>query len=545
MWQAITPYIPSWQAFAQAAIAGIVPYVLSRIMAITMKEESDQNQRKPETAYEGFIGNFDEDLEKVKADIGQLEDINVRMFQLGYTTQRAALVFVGGISDRDFIDQQLLKSLMGKLQPPSQGGSIASPDYKYTKEYLVEHVLPVGSMKENRIVNDCTYDVLKGDTALFIEGHVGAIMFNTRKVKVRGVEEPPSEVLVRGPRLGFNESLVDNMTLLRQQGENKKLTFIHRRVGKRVQREMVLAYIEDIADKQLVTEVLDRISKIDIDDVPDSSYIEQLIEDNYLSPFPQLQSTERVDRTQSALLEGRVAIFIEGSPFAAIAPATFTMLLQSPEDYYERWIAGTLVRCLRYFAAFISTFGPSLYISLISFHQGLIPTKLALSIAGTRVGVPFPSIIEVLIMEVSLEILREAGLRLPKPIGQTVGIVGGLVIGDAAVRAGIVSPFMVIVVAVTAISSFAIPQYSAGISLRILRFLAIFCAAVLGLYGVVLFFVFLCSHLVKLKSFGVPYVSPAVPYRMSDWKDFILRAPLRLMKKRPKMLGTRNPTRED
>ncbi|MCY7485037.1 spore germination protein [Paenibacillus alvei] len=545
MWQAITPYIPSWQAFAQAAIAGIVPYILSKIMSVTMKAESDQSQQKPESAYEGFIGNFDEDLDMLKADLGQLEDLNVRMFQLGYTTQRAALVFVGGISDRDFIDTHLLESLMGKLQPPSQGGAVASPDYKYTKEYLVEHTLPVGSMKENRIVNDCTYDILKGDTALFIEGHLGAIMFNTRKVKVRGVDEPPSEVLVRGPRLGFNECLVDNMTLLRQQGGNKKLTFIHRRVGKRVQREMVLAYIEDIAEKQLVTEVLDRISKIDIDDLPDSSYIEQLIEDNYLSPFPQLQSTERLDRTLCALLEGRVAIFLEGSPFASIAPATFTMLLQSPEDYYERWIAGTLVRCLRYFAAFVSTFGPSLYISLISFHQGLIPTKLALSIAGTRVGVPFPSIIEVLIMEVSLEILREAGLRLPKPIGQTVGIVGGLVIGDAAVRAGIVSPFMVIVVAVTAISSFAIPQYSAGISLRILRFLAIFAASILGLYGVVLFFLLLCSHLVKLKSFGVPYMSPAVPYRLSDWKDFILRAPLRLMKKRPKMLGTRNPTRED
>ncbi|EPY10808.1 MULTISPECIES: spore germination protein [Paenibacillus] len=545
MWQAIAPYIPSWQAFVQGAIAGIVPFVLSKIMSITMKDENDQGNRKAETAYEGFVGHFEEDLNKVKEEIGQMEDVNIRLFRLGYTTQRAALVFVGGISDRDFIDKHLLECLMGDLQPPSEGGAIASPDYMYTKEYLIEHILPVGSMKENRIVNDCTYDVLKGDTALFIEGHIGAIMFNTRKVKVRGVDEPPSEVLVRGPRLAFNECLVDNMTLLRQQGENKKLTFIHRRVGTRVQREMVLAYIEDIADKQLVTDVLDRISKIDIDDVPDSSYIEQLIEDNYLSPFPQLQSTERLDRTFCALMEGRVAIFLEGSPYAVLAPATFTMLLQSPEDYYERWMAGTLVRCLRYFAAFVSTFGPSLYISLISFHQGLIPTKLALSIAGTRVGVPFPSIIEVLIMEVALEILREAGLRLPKPIGQTVGIVGGLVIGDAAVRAGIVSPFTVIVVAVTAITSFAIPQYSAGISLRILRFIAIFFASILGLYGVVLFFLVLCSHLVKLKSFGVPYMSPAVPYRLSDWKDFILRAPLRLMKKRPKMLDTRNPTREE
>jgi spore germination protein len=227
-----------------------------------------------------------------------------------------------------------------------------------------------------------------------------------------------------------------------------------------------------------------------------------------------------------------------------IVPVTLSMMLQSPEDYYERWIPGTFIRMLRYLAAILALFTPSLYIAFISFHSGLIPTKLAISIIGTRSGVPFPALIEALFMEIAIEILREAGLRLPKPIGPAMGIVGGLIIGEAAVQAGIVSPVLVIVVALTAISSFSIPHYSIGITLRILRFPAMICAATFGLYGVILFFLLMTSHLVKLKSFGVPYLSPAVPYRLSEWKDLIVRMPLMMMKRRPKMMHTKNPIRK-
>jgi spore germination protein len=221
-----------------------------------------------------------------------------------------------------------------------------------------------------------------------------------------------------------------------------------------------------------------------------------------------VQSTERPDRVVAALMEGRAAILLDGTPFALIAPVTFSMLLQSPEDYYERWMVGTFLRILRFLAALVALLTPAMYISFISFHPGLIPTKLAISIIGARVGVPFSSLVEALIMEVAIEILREAGLRLPKPIGPAMGIVGGLIIGEAAVKAGIVSPILVIVVAVTAISSFSIPQYNSGIALRMLRFAAMFCAAAFGMYGVILFSLMLCAHIVKLKSFGVPYASP-------------------------------------
>ncbi len=331
---------------------------------------------------------------------------------------------------------------------------------------------------------------------------------------------------------------------MRRHCADESLSLVKLPVGERAKKELVVAFIRDLASTELVDEVKNRIQKIDIDSVLESGYIEQLIEDNYLSPFPQIQNTERPDCVISALMEGRVAILLDGTPFVLIAPVTFSMLLQSPEDYYERWLPGTLLRLLRFMTAFVSLFAPALYISFISFHPGLIPTKLAISIIGSREGVPFPALIEALIMEVAIEVLREAGLRLPKPIGPAMGIVGGLIIGQAAVEAGIVSPIMVIVVAVTAISSFTIPQYSVGITLRILRFVAMFCAAIFGLYGVILFFLLLCSHLVKLKSFGVPYTSPAVPYQFSDWKDFMVRMPLKIMRRRPKIMHTKKNIRK-
>jgi spore germination protein len=243
-------------------------------------------------------------------------------------------------------------------------------------------------------------------------------------------------------------------------------------------------------------------------------------------------------------MEGKVANLLDGTPFVLIAPVTFSMLLQSPEDYYERWMAGTLLRIMRFFAAVMALFVPAIYISFISFHPGLIPTKLVISIIATRVGVPFSSLLEALIMETAIEILREAGLRLPKPIGPAMGIVGGLIIGEAAVQAGIVSPILVIVVALTAICSFSIPQYSAGISLRMLRFPAMFCAAAFGMYGVILYALLLGAHISRLQSFGVPYASPAAPYRLGDWKDFLMRAPLRMMKRRPKLLFSQDYRRK-
>lgn len=490
-----------------------------------------------------FTGDLTLDLDIIRKEIGHNSDVHFREFQIGSTSIGAAIIFVNGLSDIELIEKHILKSLMAKFPEENKPDS---PFVKGTvlKEYIKNKVLSISKLTEVLDISDMVSKVLTGSTALLIDGVPNPLILGTTKGKSRNIEEPVSEALVRGPRVGFTETLTGNTTLLRQHGDNPNLTIINFQVGKRAKKELAIAYINEIVDPDLVEEVKKRIKKINIDDVPESGYIEQLIEDNYLSPFSQVQNTERPDRVISALMEGRVAILLDGTPFALIVPVTFIMLLQSPEDYYERWLFGSLIRLLRCLAALISLFGPSLYISFVSFHQGMIPTKLAMSIIGTREGVPFPALIEALIMEIAIEILREAGLRLPKPIGPAMGIVGGLIIGEAAVQAGIVSPIMVIVVAITAISSFAIPQYSAGITLRMLRFIAMFSAAVLGLYGVVLFFLLLCCHLVKLKSFGIPYITPAVPYRVNDWKDFMVRMPLMMMKRRPKMMHTKNAIRK-
>ncbi|WP_082389359.1 spore germination protein [Lysinibacillus sp. ZYM-1] len=538
----------------QGFVAFIIPFLIFKLFnglllekkkngKIEMKEYTNQqepDQQFSQETVDQFIGDFNKDFERMKKELGHNWDVHFREFQIGATDIRAAIIFLDGLADTEQINKHILKSIMERFSNTSasfftEGDKLQS---------IMKNNISIRDVLEESTVQGTVGKVLTGYTALFVDGMPNALMLCTINGKTRNIEEPISEAVVRGPRVGFTEKLSDNTALLRQQGENQQLSILQMGVGKRVKKRLVIAYMDEIVDPELVEEVKKRIQTIDLDNLLESGYIEQLIEDNYLSPFTQVQNTERPDRVYGALMEGRVAILLDGTPFALIVPVTINMLLQSPEDYYERWLPSSLIRLLRYLAAGITLFAPSLYIAFVSFHQGLIPTKLALSMMATREGVPFPALIEALIMEVAIEILREAGLRLPKPIGPTMGIVGGLVIGEAAVQAGIVSPIMVIVVALTAISSFAIPQYNAGITLRMLRFVAMISAALFGLYGIILFFLFLCSHLVKLKSFGVPYVSPTVPYRAGDWKDFMVRMPLMTMKRRPKLLQPKDSVRK-
>ncbi|WP_110931666.1 spore germination protein [Paenibacillus bouchesdurhonensis] len=550
----ILSYIPKWTVFAQALLLVGIPSLLMAFFgwfrkAIIASFALQPNKWSPpikgyEASLDPLTGQYDADLASIQDAIGQNSDVRIREFKIKGTGSRAAIVYVDGLLDADLIDTHLITPLMMHGIPDTErDAALHSSDS--LRQYITTQLLPVSELNETQDLLELTQTVLTGRTALLVEGISRTFMVSSAHGKSRNVEDPLSEALLRGPRVGFTERIGDNTGLLRMHGKNDSLILSKFEVGNRVKKELVLAYMRDIADQSLVDEVTSRIQRIDIDDPLESGYIEQLIEDDVLSPFQQLQNTERPDRVIASLLEGRVAILLDGTPFALILPTTFSMLLQSPEDYYERWIPGSFVRALRFLAALLALLAPALYISFISFHPGLIPTKLALSIIETRQGVPFPSIIEALIMELSIEILREAGIRLPKPIGPAMGIVGGLIIGDAAVNAGIVSPFLVIVVAVTAISSFTIPVYSAGITLRILRFVAMLVAAILGVFGVVMFFLLICSHLVKLKSFGVPYLSPMVPYRLDDWKDFLIRFPLKVMKKRPYMLKPNDPDRRN
>ncbi|WP_025684333.1 spore germination protein [Paenibacillus maysiensis] len=553
MWSKIIPFIPSWVTLFQASLALIVPlgiyYINTSIYSLVgskgahskhspdgrsgnqdHKAHTEQQETGPK-----MTGDYDADLKSIQEAIGENSDVHFREFMVKKFHARSVLIFIEGMQDEELMNKQVLQVLMFEGQQEQQEG--------ISNSFIKDSLMPLTQVSEVADMEDLQESILLGHTALLIEGMKEALLVGSPNGAVRSVNEPTSEALLRGPRIGFTEVLSENTSMLRRQGLNKSLEMKKFQVGSRIKKDLVVAYIKDIVNLDLLEEVTRRISKIDMDFLAESGYVEQLIEDNYLSPFQQAHNTERPDRVINALLEGRIAILLDGTPFALIVPVTFSMLLQSPEDYYERWIPGTLLRLLRFSGAFIALMGPALYISFISFHPGLIPTKLVISIIETRQGVPFPSVIEVMILEISIEILREAGIRLPKPIGPAMGIVGGLVIGDAAVNAGIVSPFLVIVVSVTAISSFSIPTYSAGITLRILRFAGMLFAAILGMFGTILFFLLICIHLTKLKSFGVPYVTPFSPMRLSDWKDVYIRAPISMMKRRPVMMKTQQKKR--
>ncbi len=350
--------------------------------------------------------------------------------------------------------------------------------------------------------------------------------------------------MIRGPRDSFVEAINPNLMLIRRRLRDPSLVFERIQIGNRGQNDVVIAYIKDIANEDLVLEVRKRLKKVDLDVILDSGYIEQLIEDDWWSPFNTIQDTERPDEVVAGLTEGRVAILVDNSPFALLAPTTFNTQMMSPEDYYVRWPAANFVRLIRFIASFVSFVTPSLYIALISFHPEMIPTQLALSVAASREGLPFPSFIEALIMELSLELLREAGIRLPGPIGQTIGIVGGLVIGEAAVNAGIVSPIMVIVVAMTAIAGFIIPTYTLSFGLRIARFFLMIAASFFGLYGLTLGLLIILGHLATLTSFGVSYLSPWAPLNLKDLRDSVIRFPWHSLKQRPRYTLADDPTRQ-
>lgn len=380
---------------------------------------------------------------------------------------------------------------------------------------------------------DAAEGVLESSALLLINGSKEAWLFNVKGGVRRGVEEPQTESVIRGPREGFTETLRVNTALLRFKLKTPALKMLSMTIGTETKTNVVLTYISDIADPKLIKDVKKRLNKIKIDGILESGYIEELIEDHPYSPFPQMHYTERPDTVAGNLLEGRFAIFVDGSPFVLIAPVTMWQMLQASEDYYERFFISNLVRWIRFLFVAIALFLPALYIAITTFHQDMLPTTLILSIAGAREAIPFPALVEALIMELSFEALREAGVRLPKTVGQAVSILGALVIGQAAVQAGIVSAPMVIIVSMTGIASFTIPRFNFAITVRLLRFPIMLLAGALGLYGIVIGLVLISVHLTQMTSFGVPYLSGLSPYSKTDTKDIVIRAPWWKMINRP------------
>lgn len=483
-----------------------------------------------------MLPSLEENLNTIQTLLHHPSDLIIRRFTVGLEQHLCAIVSIDGLIDTTLINDQIINPMLHFFDQPAD-----SP--MDVLKILEGQVLTAHELAIDNLLDEALLAILSGDTLILLDNLSQYVIVSSNGWKSRAVEEPQTESIIRGPRIGFTEDLRTNTAMLRRRIKETNLVFDTYQIGRRAKRKVILTYIADIVHPDLVKEVDRRIQSIDIDDIEGSGYLEQWIADSFLTPFPVILNTERPDKVSGSLLQGRVALLVDGDPFALILPITFSTSLHSPEDYYQNWLISTLTRVLRLISAFIATFLPALYIALLEFHHGMIPSKLAFSIAGAREGVPFPAVIEAFVMEFTLELLREAGLRLPKPIGQTIGIVGGLVIGESAVAAGMVSPVMVIVVAVTAISSFSLPSYSFSISLRVMRFGIMLSAAFLGLYGIILAYIMINIHIVNLKSFGVPYSSPFAPLFIRDWKDLVLRAPLHFLKKRPQMLQTKNEDR--
>ncbi|MCF2946092.1 spore germination protein [Paenibacillus tarimensis] len=375
--------------------------------------------------------------------------------------------------------------------------------------------------------------VLNGEAALLIGNQPYAVIINVRGGSRRAVEEPPTETTIRGPREGFTENLQTNTALIRFRLKTTKLKMVSFTIGEETKTTVILAYHDKLADPEVIQEVTRRLKSIKIDGVMESGYIEELIEDNPYSPYPQLHYTERPDTAVAHMLEGKFCILVDNTPVVLVGPTTFWLLMQASEDYYERFYISNLLRWLRYVFMFIALYLPSIYIAVLTYHHDMLPTNLLYSVASAREAIPFPALVEALIMEVSFEALREAGIRLPKTIGQAVGILGALVIGQAAVQAGIVSAPMVIIVALTGIASFTIPRFNLAITVRMLRFPLMIAASVLGVFGVMIGTYIIASHLCQLRSFGVPYMSGYAPLRRKELKDIFVRAPWRKMKTKP------------
>ncbi|GAA3407374.1 spore germination protein [Paenibacillus hodogayensis] len=398
-------------------------------------------------------------------------------------------------------------------------------------QLLRERIVREGKVASVETLQQATAALLCGNTVVFLQGADRALAIGTEQLKQRDVQEASSQSVVRGPREGFTESLRDNTALVRRRIRNPRLRLWQTKLGKDTQTDVAVMHIEGKADPAVLQRLLDKIVQLELDSVLESNYIEELIQDRRYSPFPTVYNSERPDVIASSLLEGRIAVFVDGTPFVLVVPALFAQFFQSSEDYYQRGDFASLVRLLRYLCFAISLLTPSFYIAITTFHQEMIPTNLLMSLIGQREGIPFPAFIEAITMEITFEILREAGIRLPKSIGQSVSIVGTLVIGQAAVEAGLVSAAMVIVVSITAIANFALPAFNIGISVRLLRFVLMGIAASFGLYGIIIAMVMLGLHLCSLESMGIPYMTSFAPFTWRSQKDALLRLSRRTVAK--------------
>ncbi|WP_077618886.1 spore germination protein [Bacillus sinesaloumensis] len=457
-------------------------------------------------------------LEKVYS-IPDNNDVKIHKFTISGLNKKAALFFISTIADVDIINTHILEPLLKNEEPLKE----------------MQNLIEVQSFTKVQQIKDIVNGVNQGNTILLIDGEQDAFIIGTSNFKSRSVEKAESEVVLKGPKEAFNESAETNISLIRKKIRNENLIVEHSTISKRSHNELFILYIKDLANDKMIQNVKERVSALDVDAIQNLTLLEQYIEERPKSIFPSILHTERPDRVSSFLEDGYIALLMNNAPAALILPATFWSFIHNPEDHYLRFIYGNFIRILRVFSLFITVFASAIYVSITNYHSEMVPTDLLLAISATREKVPFPSLIEILMMEIAFELIREAGLRVPNPIGPTIGIVGALILGQAAVQANVVSPIVVIVVALGGLCSFTLSDVSMNFAIRIIRFGFILAAGFFGIYGMTSLFIIGLFYMVSLKSFGVPFLSPMSPkYISSD--DTIFRKMTKNEKLRPGFL---------
>ncbi|MCA1058583.1 spore germination protein [Rossellomorea aquimaris] len=397
----------------------------------------------------------------------------------------------------------------------------------------IKDTINIAKLTVTNSITDVVDNLVNGTAYIFKEGDTHGILADVADKGTRALEKAETESLVFGPKISFTESITKNLNLIRSNINDPKLCVETFTIGSRTKKKVQMVYIKDIAEEENVNTFRQRITDIEVDSIVDSTVLAQMIEDNSYTFFPQFITTELPDRCTISLLHGKIALLVDRSPTAIIGPSTFMNFFESTEDIYMRWNMGTFLRMIRFVAIFFSILLTPAYVAVLTYHYEVIPSALLVSLGQSRSNVPFPPVFEALLLEFIIELLREAGARLPTKVGQTMGIVGGIVIGQASVQAGFTSNILIIIIAISALGSFTAPSYAIGTAVRIIRFPIIVMAGLYGGVGIMFCFCFLLIHLLKITTLGRPYLSPIYPFRFPDLKYSLFRLPYQFLVNRP------------
>ncbi|MGD6943332.1 spore germination protein [Cytobacillus gottheilii] len=481
------------------------------------------------------VNPIEDQVELLKKQMHNTSDLTLEDMYVG--SIKSKLCFIDSICDSTFIYEKI-------QQPLSLNGAINEEKLQLNSQQELTQLFSSAKLYFSKDLKDMGKKLIEGYALLLISELDILCFIEVKGSEKRTISEPTTQTIIRGPKDGFVEDIQTNISLIRSRIKNQNLCFRKYTIGDDTGTSVIVAYLGNIVNDKILKEITQRIEDIKTFAIFESANIEEMIADKTFTPFPLVYNSERPDSVTAHILSGKVAILVDGTPFAITAPATFNDFFSISEDYYQPFFMATFLRIIRYFSFVISLLLPSLYVAIITFHHEMIPTALITKIFSQREGIPFPAVIEALVMELTFEILREAGIRMPRAVGQTVSIVGGLVIGQSAVEAGIVSNFMVIIVALTAIASFVSPVYNLAISTRLLRFIFIILGGTIGFYGIILGLIFMVAHMNSLRSFGVSYLTPVTPFYPEDQQDTFVRVPFFFMLSRPKFLKTKKPAQQ-